>query len=66
MDAQGRHLMINCEGEGLTPPVSADGLCEFVAKFLSEKLRHDYMQDGLDVSAYEISDAIAAYERGER
>ena len=60
MDAQGRHIWINCEGEGNEPPVSVEGLAEFVAAYL----RREYRM--VSISHKDVAAAISAYENGER
>jgi hypothetical protein len=53
MDAYGRHIMINCVGEGNDPPVSIDS---FVV----------YLAERLNVRWQDVEDALHEYEAGAR
>jgi len=61
MNVHGRHIMINCVGEGKEPLVSERGLCEFVAF----RIGCDDT-DQIVLLGREILMAIEAYEGGER
>ena len=58
MKAHGRHIMINCVGEGDEPPVSVTGFAVYLAHYLRE---HHLFVDPKEVLA-----AIRSYESGER
>lgn len=61
MNVNGRHIMINCEGEGQFPPVSVKLFCEYLVDYLKK--------DRTMVSSISpelVVEAIQAFERGER
>ena len=62
MEAQGRHIMINCEGVGDEPPVSARGLCLFLAAKLipNAPIKH------IEQMATRLQAMINSYEKGVR
>jgi hypothetical protein len=58
MDAHGRHIMINCVGEGDNPPVSVMAFAEYLARRVRE-MESPVMR--VDILAF-----ILDYEAGER
>lgn len=60
MNVHGRHLMINCEGEGQTPPVSIETFCEYLANSVEHAANFN------TITPKYIKDAVERYERGER
>lgn len=62
MQAHGRHIMLNCEGEGCAPPVTVEGLCAFLADRLDSSQLGKYTV----LSAGDVLTAIEDYEKGVR
>ncbi len=60
MDVNGRHILINCAGEGDEPPVSVDSLCDYISH------RFGGSAAAQEAMAAEICAYIEEYEGGAR